>query len=281
MDISYLSLLIFSIITIIYYMFPSVGKLPITIDILKNNNLQSYYNSNLTRIALYFLVVVVTQFGLNAMYLINKCGGSSGSNVGVAALITFIPWLLIFGIMMGLLIIYPGLKSAFSDVIGYFVVAGKSNDILSSILVDVNIDETLEKEINGVEEKGAMKKTAEAILKLCGNKSILINQMYPENFLSVWNVITPLMKNGGNIPDIDKKQAELLNLVVLRDNIGEGMWYLYTAILLISIISYNIASRGCSKNIDDLKASHDAYVKNEEEMKAKKQLNNSTVMTLS
>jgi hypothetical protein len=104
--------------------------------------------------------------------------------------------------------------------------------------------------------------------------------MYPENFLSVWNIITPLMKNGGNIPDIDKKQADLLKLVVLRDNIGEGMWYLYTAILLISIISYNIASRGCSKNINDLKASHDAYVKNGEEVKAKKQLNNSTVMTL-
>jgi hypothetical protein len=131
MDISYLSIIIFSIITIIYYLFPSVGKIPITIDILKNNNLQSYYNSNLTRIALYFLVVVVTQFGLNAMYLINKCGGSSGSNVGVAALITFIPWVLIFGIMMGLLIIYPGLKIAFSDVIGF------KNSVLNSAPVGI------------------------------------------------------------------------------------------------------------------------------------------------
>lgn len=282
MDISYLSLLIFSIITIIYYIFPSIGKLPITMDILQNNNLLTYYNNNLTRLGLYFLVIVVSQFGLNAMYLINKCGGSAGTNVGMAALITFIPWILIFGIMMGVLIIYPGLKTAFSDVIGYFVVAGKSNDILSSILVDVNIDETLEKEVNVQDkDKGSMKKTAEAILKLCGNKSILINQMSPENFLSVWNVIKPLMKNGGNIPDIDQKQEELLKLVVLRDNIGEGMWYLYTAILLISIISYNLASRGCSKSIDDLKANHDAYIKKEEQMRAKQQLNKSTPMTLS
>lgn len=280
MDISYLSLLIFFIITIIYYIFPSVGKLPITMEILKNNSLQTYYNNNLSRLGLYFLVIVVSQFAINSLYLINKCGGSAGNNVGVAALITFIPWILIFGIMMGILIVYPGLKSAFSDVIGYFVVAGKSNDILSSILVDVNIDETLEKETN-VQDKGAMKKTAEAILKLCGNKSILINQMSPENFLSVWNVIKPLMKNGGNIPDIDQKQEELLKLVVLRDNIGEGMWYLYTAILLISIISYNLASRGCTKSIDDLKANHNEYVKKEEQMKAKQQLNKSTPMTLS
>ena len=280
MDISYLSLLIFTIITIVYYIFPSVGKLPITIEILKNNSLQSYYTSNLSRLGLYFLVIVVTQFGLNSVYLINKCGGSAGTNVGVAALITFIPWILIFGIMMAVLIIYPGLKTAFSDVIGYFVVAGKSNDILSSILVDVNIDDTLEKE-SGSQDKGPMKKTAEAILKLCGNKSILINQMSPENFLSVWDIIKPLMKNGGNIPDIDEKQKELLQLVVLRDNIGEGMWYLYTAILLISIISYNLASRGCNKSIDDLKASHESYVKNEQQIKAKQELNKSTPMTLS
>jgi hypothetical protein len=261
-------------------MFPAVGKLPITMNILKNNSLESYYKQNLSRLGLYFLVIIVTQFGLNALYLINKCGGSAGTNVGVAALLTFIPWILIFGIMMALLIVYPGLKSAFSDVVGYFIVAGKSNDILSSILVDVNVDETLEQETN-LQEKGIMKKTAEAILKLCGNKSILINQMSPENFLSVWDIITPLMKNGGNIPDIDIKQEELLKLVVLRDNIGEGMWYLYTAILLTSIISYNLATRGCRKSLDDLKASHDAYLKTEEEIQNQKDLNNSTTITLS
>lgn len=280
MDISYLSLLVFIIITVVYYMFPSIGKLPVTVEILKNNDLESYYKKNLSRLGLYFLIVIVSQFAINAIFLINKCGGSAGTNVGVAALLTFIPWILIFGIMMALLIVYPGLKTAFSDVVGYFVVAGKSNDILSSILVDVNIDESIEQTTN-LEEKGLMKKTAEAILKLCGNKSILINQMSPENFLSIWDIIKPLMKNGGNIPDLDVKQEELLKLVVTRDNIGEGMWYLYTAVLLISIITFNLTSRGCRKSIDDLKASHDAYLKTEEDIQAQKDINDSTTMTLS
>jgi len=279
MDI--ISIMVFTTITVIYYMFPFVGKIPITIEILKNNGLEEYYKKNMSRLGLYFLIVVVSQFGFNALYLINKCGGSAKTNVAVAALMTFIPWTLIFGIMMATLLIYPGLKTAFSDVVGYFVVAGKANEILSNILVDTKVDEAIETAQDmDPEQKGTMKKSAEAILKLCGNKSILINQMSPENFLSIWDIIKPLMKNKGEIPDLDNQQEELLGLVVLKDNIGEGLWYFYTAVLLISIVSFNLASRGCKKTIDDLKASHDDYLKEEEKAEKQKSLNNSTVLTV-
>jgi hypothetical protein len=271
---------IFLIITLVYYIFPAVGKLPITVDILQNNQLEAYYKSNISRLGLYFLLVVMSQFLINSLFLINKCGGNSSTNVGVAALMTFVPWTLIFGIMLAVLMMYPGLKSAFSDVIGYFAVAGKANDILTSILVDTSIDDTINTsgDMNDL-AKGTMKKSAEAILKLCGNKSVLINQMSPENFLSIWDVMKPLMKDGGNIPDIQQKQQELLGLVVLKDNIGEGLWYLYTAVFLTSIISFNLATRGCRKTVDQLKASHDDYLKQEEEAQKQKELNNSTTMT--
>ena len=279
MDSSYLSIFLFLIITIVYYIFPAVGKLPITIDILQNNQLEAYYKSNISRLGLYFLMVVMSQFLINALFLINKCGGSSSTNVGVAALMTFVPWTLIFGVMLAVLMMYPGLKTAFSDVIGYFAVAGKANDILTSILVDTSIDDSINTsgDMNDL-AKGTMKKSAEAILKLCGNKSVLINQMSPENFLSMWDVMKPLMKDGGNIPDIQKQQADLLGLVVLKDNIGEGLWYLYTAVFLTSIISFNLATRGCRKTVDQLKASHDEYLKQEEEAQKQKELNDSTTM---
>jgi len=278
MDSSYLSIFIFLIITIVYYIFPAVGKLPMTIDILQNNQLEAYNKSNISRLGLYFLMVVMSQFLINSLFLINKCGGNSSTNVGVAALMTFIPWTLIFGVMMAVLMMYPGLKSAFSDVIGYFAVAGKANDILTSILVDTTIDDTINTGDMNDLAKGTMKKSAEAILKLCGNKSVLINQMSPDNFLSMWDVMKPLMKDGGNIPDIQQKQQELLGLVVLKDNIGEGLWYLYTAVFLSSIISFNLATRGCKKTVDQLKASHDDYLKQEEEAQKQKDLNNSTTM---
>ena len=281
MDISYLSIIVFLIITIVYYMFPAIGKLPITLDMIENNNLSSYYNANLPRLGLYFLAIVVSQFALNTLYLVNKCGGNASANIGMAAFYTIIPWVLMFGVMIAVLMMYPGLKTAFSDVVGYFAVAGKANDILASLLVDTKIENMINTSSGMSEDaKNSMKKSAEAILKLCGNKSILINQMSPENFVSVWDMLTPLMKNNGDIPGINEQKNELFQLVILKDNIGEGMWYFYTAILLISIVYYNLASKGCVKTLDQLKASHDEFLKQEEETLAKQELNNSTPLTL-
>jgi len=281
MDISYLSILIFLLITIVYYGFPSIGKLPITMDILNSGGLDTYYRNNLSRLGLYLLVVVVSQFGLNTAYLVNKCGGNATTNIVTSLLITIIPWILIFGVMVAVLIMYPGFKTAFSDVVGYFAVATSAGNILNSILIDTKIDQAIDQvsEISG-EQKGSMKQTAEAILKLCGNKSILINKMTPQNFLSIWKILMPLMKDNGNIPDINEKQQDLLRLVVLKDNIGEATWYLYTAVLLTSIISYYLASRGCVKTIDQLKASHEEYLKQEEENEKAQSINNSTTFTI-
>jgi hypothetical protein len=281
MDISYLSILSFLTITIVYYGFPFIGKLPITMDILNTGGLENYYTKNLTRLGLYFLIVVITQFGLNTLYLINKCGGSPTKNIVSSLLITVVPWILIFGAMLAVLIIYPGLKTAFSDVVGYFAVAYSANNILSSILVDTKIDQAIDQAIDSNnEQKGAMKQTAEAILKLCGNKSILINKMTPYNFLSVWDILKPLMKNNGNIPDINEKQEQLLKLVVLKDNIGEATWYVYTAVLLTSMITYYLATTPCSKSVEQLKASHEEYLKKEQEKEKAQKINNSTTFVI-
>lgn len=280
MDIAYLSLIIFVLITIIYFAFPSVGKLPLTIDILQAGELDLYYKNNLSRLGLYFLATILSQFVINVIYLVNKCGGSAGNNIGAAALFTFIPWVFIFGILMVVLFMFPGIKSAFSDVVGYFAISGKANNILSSILLDTEVKEAIENAQGSMEEKSKMSKSAEAVMKMFGNKSIIINQMNPENFLSVWDILKPLMVHGGNIPGIEEKQRQLLQLTVIRDNIGEALWYIYSAILISSIVSYNLATRGCIKDVSQIKQEHDAYVQQQEEIQKQQQLNNSTTMKL-
>ena len=281
MDISYLSILIFLIITIIYYGFSSIGKLPITLDILNSDSLEQYYKQNLYRLALYFLVVLVSQFALNIMYLINKCGGSTISNVTTSLLVTFAPWILIFGVMIVVLIMYPGLKTAFSDVIGYYIVASGANTVLTNILIDTKIDDAINQVNDSVSQKGTMKKAADAILKLCGNKSILINKMNPENFLSVWNVLKPLMKPLNEIDNLEQQQKELLRLVVLKDNIGEATWYIYTAVLLTSIVSYYLATTKCNPTVAQLQASHQQYVQEEQSQKAAQSSATQTTYTIS
>jgi len=198
---------------------------------------------------------------------VNKCGGSVSQNVGAAAVMTFIPWVLIFGSLMLVLIAFPGFKSAFSNVIGYFVVAGEANNVLTTLLVNQETKSAIDGETNTTpEKKQELSKAAEAILKLCGNMSVLINQIVPSNFEEYWSLLKPLMKpeyqtSGEQSTELKTK---LLNLVVRRDNIGEALWYVYTAVLLISVIQYNLTTRGCVKDPSAMEASHQAFLKEEE-----------------
>jgi len=274
MDISFQSLLFFIIITIIYFAFPSIGKPQLTLDDLESDEKKSdFYYKNMKSLAFYLGVVVVSQLFLNIGYLMAKCGGSLDKNIGAAALFTFIPWILIFGVMLAVLIIFPGFKSAFSDVIGYYAVAGGANNIFGSILMGTDLNEMIENSGNEAEKK-KLTQAAEAIIKICGNKSILINQINPDNFLEIWETLKPLMLPG-SYENIEIKK-DLLNLVVLKDNIGEAFWYVYTAILISSIVYYNLATRGCVKSVDQIKSEHDEFIQTQEAAIEQEKLNNST-----
>jgi hypothetical protein len=274
MDISFQSLIFFIIITIIYFVFPSIGKPELKlVDLTEEGVSTNYYTKNIRSLAFYLGLVVVSQLFLNIGYLMSKCGGSLDKNIGAAALFTFIPWILIFGVMLAVLIIFPSFKSAFSNVIGYYVVAGGANDIFGSILLGTDLNEMIESTKDET-EKNKLTKAAEAIIKICGNKSILINKMNPNNFLQIWETLKPLMVTG-SYENLEIKQ-KLLDLVILKDNIGEAFWYLYTSILISSIVYYNLATRGCVKSVDQIKSEHDNYIKKEEELNKQNELNNST-----
>jgi hypothetical protein len=278
MDISLQSLLYFIIITIIYFSFPSIGKPELKLSNLSTDDSKiAYYNNNMVHLALYLSVVVITQLFLNVGYLMSKCGGSLDKNISAAAIYTIIPWLLIFGVMILVLIIFPGFKSAFSDVIGYFVIAGSANDIFSKILLGTDLNEMIEKTVDD-NERNKLTKAAEAIIKICGNKSILINQMSSENFLNIWETLKPLMVQGAY--ESEDLKEKLLSLVVLKENIGEAFWYIYTAILISSIVYYNLATRGCIKSVDQIKAEHDVYIKTNDELKKQEDINNSVTYKL-
>lgn len=278
MDISLQSLMFFTIITIVYFVFPSVGKPVLTLEDLVNEQSKMEFYGKVTKsLAFYLGAVVVTQFFLNVGYLMTKCGGSLDKNIGAAALFTFIPWILIFGVLLAVLIMFPGFKSAFSDVIGYYVVSTSANDIFASILMGNDLNEMIEK-TSDPEKQKELTKAAEAIVKICGNKSILINQMNPENFLEIWDILKVLMMPG-SYENVELKE-KLLNLVVLKDNIGEALWYIYTSILISSVVYYNLATRGCVKDLEELQTDHDAYIEEQKETAKQEALNKSTTYVI-
>jgi len=274
MDVSLLSLVVFSIITFMYFSFI---KPTLTLNMLADaEGLNSYNSSTYSTLGIYLLLILVTQLGLNISYLATKCGGSMSKNTFVAIMYTFIPWLLMFGVMIAVLTIFPGFKSVFSDVIGYYIVYSSANDIFSKILMDTSINEAMKNTDDS--NKQQMQQAAELIMKMVGNKSVLINQLNPYNFMNIWDTLKPLMVEGyHNNNDI---KQELLDLVVLKDNIGEGFWYLYTGILVSSIVYFNLSSNGCVKDVATLKKEQEEYLKKQEDIEAQKNKMNEVRYTM-
>jgi uncharacterized membrane protein YkgB len=278
---SYLNIITFLLSTLFYYM-----ALKPTLNYEINSNPEKYkeYNSNNNLyLAIYFVGVMVIQFMVNTSILTNKCGGNVAENMGASAALTFVPWSLIFGVIIIVLLAYPGFKSAFSDVVGYFYVAGKANELLTELLIDKNVQKTINDDVNATQEqKQAMQEAADAIIKICGNASILINQIVPTNFENYWNILTPLMKTKYQsiTPETLEKKNELFDLVATRDNIGEAMWYVYTGILLTSIVQLRISSRPCNLNPKTMQDKYNKFLEEQEEIDQQREKAQSQVYTI-
>lgn len=288
MDNSYLNIITFLLTTLFYYMF-----LKPTLDYktVSNGDLYKEYTTrNYVCLAVYLLLVMVVQFIVNASIIAQNCGGSITENMGSAGTLTFIPWTLIFGVIIVILVVYPGFKSAFSDVIGYYWISNQANNLLVELLVQQNVEDAFTKDNSsapaslstddddyitptappssafkkggknptqkGGDDKQAIREVADLILKICGNTSVLINQMTPRNFIQYWSLLNPLKKpelqmntNGTEKSDrATQIKTSLFALVDKKDSIGEILWYVYTGLLLTSIVQLKITTRGCVMN---------------------------------
>ena len=278
---SYINLITFVIITLFYFF---KLKPTLTYDILNDQTkLLNYTKSNYIYLGVYYLCVLLSQIVLNSAVIINLCGGSISKNIGAASLITIFPWTLIFGVVIIVLIVFPGFKSAFSDVVGYFYVSNSAHTLLSNLLL---IDESISSEINKATvndetTQKAMKHAANVIIKLFGNLGILINQIVPSNFIDYWKLLDPLMKPEYRNNNNEQIRTDFLNIVISRDNVGEAMWYIYTGILLLSIVQYNITTRGCINDTATMQKNYQEFVKQEEIDSQKKETATSQTYTIS
>jgi hypothetical protein len=260
---SFLNLLSFVIITLFYFFLKPTMT---TADLA--GDLSPFTNKSRLYLGIYFLAVLLTQFGLNIWVVNSRCGGD---NIGAAALFTFAPWTLIFGVMLLVLMMYPSFKTAFADVVGYFAVSSSANTLLNQILINKPIQDAIDGDAS-LPDKKATENAADLIIKIMGNTSILINQLTPTNFGEYWTLLTPLMKPGSS--ENGELKEELFSLVQYRDKIGEFMWYLYTGVLLTSVVQMKIVTNGCNSSPEAMKKKHQAYLEEEKKRKAEEELQN-------
>jgi hypothetical protein len=271
-------MLVFLIITLLYYLKKPTISLD---DITDPTKMETYASSTYKFLGLYFLMVVAFQWAMNIGVISSACGGSVSENIGAAGLYTVIPWTLIFGIVIITIVVFPGFKSAFADVFGYYYVSSSANTLLTELLVDKDIDQTIEK--GDSTNKKELQDAADLIVKICGNMSILINQIVPTNFDNYWNILDPLMKpkyQHNSVASLPLKK-ELFDLVVTRDSVGETMWYVYTGILLSLIVQMKLATRSCSISPATMEKNYQSYLDEEEKKNAEIQRSTATTYTIS
>jgi hypothetical protein len=184
-----------------------------------NDSYEQYQNKDISNSLAFLGVIICIELVWTYCDMNSICPGLSGT----AVIYPILVWVLIMGGIKMLMLSSPGVKSAFSDVIGYFFVYGRTNKLLTDLLVQPD-GENKEKLDND-----------RLITEIMGEKGLLINTMVPGNFEKIWasfkNISNPKIYN-----DIYNKQ-KLLNYVVIRDRIGECCWYLWCGILVISILS--------------------------------------------
>jgi hypothetical protein len=278
---SYLNIVTFLLTTLFYYLAikPSYTY-EISVDPTKQ---KEYKSSSYMYLAIYLLLVMVIQFMVNSSIISSTCGGSITENMGAAGVLTFLPWTLIFGVLIVILTIYPGFKSAFSDVIGYFWVSSSANKVITELLVDPKIQKKMDEDVTSTpQQKEAMMTAADTIIKICGNTSVLVNQIVPSNFQSYWNILTPLLKPKYQTdnPDTEKIKNELFEIVVTRDNVGEAMWYMYTGLLLTSLVQLKMTTRGCVSNPKTMEENYQKFKDAEQKAKDQKALATGTTYTI-
>jgi hypothetical protein len=69
-------------------------------------------------------------------------------------------------------------------------------------------------------------------------------------------------------------------LVVKKDNIGEMLWYIYTGLLLTSIVQLKITTRGCTMNPKTMEENYAKFKKQEATVNQQNATTKNTVYTL-
>ena len=223
----FLSILMFFIITTIYFVFKYK-----TTDPTK---------SKITG-GIYVLLLFIGQFFINLTLANFICGCKQ---YGTAAFITLIPWTFILGLLYIVLTIFPGWLAPFSNTFGYGAtklmgISKFFNDILKS-KIDLGKDSA---------------SAGEALEHIYSDKSLLINEITQNNIERFWVNMKPIFKPNSYT---NENKNIVLQFIRLKDIISEYIWYMLTGTLVTSI-SYNyVANKECSQNIKELKKRRKAY----------------------
>jgi hypothetical protein len=176
-----------------------------------------------------FLVFIMIIMGfVNDSLMSSLCNGNS--NTGVVAYATLPTWIIMFGLMICMITVFPGWKSPFANTFGYFllVLSGYKSKLETYIHNEIDVKYNY----------------------IYKNPLIIINEFDPSNVNMALD--TETIKTIFKL-DTEESRNLIIKLVLFKDLVSEFMWFILTGMIIITV-SYNIiSSNNCNntKTLDD------------------------------
>ena len=193
--------------------------------------------SGVTWIIVFFIITGIIQF-MNNLYLTSLMCGNT--NMPSAFFNTLIPWVLIFGSSILMLILIPGWLRVFSNTFGFMVAewAGLNATVAGLFKKPSQI---------GTTDDLDLRKTIEII---AGNPSKIINEVKLDdyNFIDdkvTWpsfDLLTPVFAK----PVTHEDKTKLYNLLVLKEDIGYFVWFILIGSISILVSTNSVLISKCS-----------------------------------
>jgi hypothetical protein len=195
---------------------------------------------------IYITVILFSQFLLNINLTRDICGEA---NTFIAFIYTFIPWTIIFGIIVLFLGVFPGWLAPFSNTFGYFLIR----------MYGLNKKfEAIVKQPTETSPEASGYKDEQQLQNILSNKSILVNEI-PDAEIGYQNFLISLKNMNLLNVTIDKDAVtniytnknvlDMQDLIRIKFLIAKIIWYLLSGLLTISIAYNSIIQSECKNSI--------------------------------
>ena len=255
-------------VSIFFFIGITTILLILKIVLLPSDKISDFSNENQTTKIIFIFYILLLLFGnylINTSVTTRMCNGTP--QWGSTFIITFLPWILIFGVLNVILIIFPGWLTPFSNTFGFFVVTILGIKTLFNDKIIAH-----KEEFGGVNMETIKSdfEVARALQQIYGNESLLINEIprigetdkeRVDNFSQYYKTMIEL--RIFKAADKDKNQLELYKMLVIKDLIAEYVWYILTGILVASITYNYIVNIGCDFSSQQMKNKYQKFVDDE------------------
>lgn len=237
---------------------------------------------------------LIIQLGINWQTIKGICGSVDIPNLLMSS---FTPWLLIFGVLLVLLIVFTGWLQPFSNTFGYFLVYqfGNLPVIWENCFKGYNEANVMKKQaqetladVSG--KSGEQVKQAEVNLRTAStieqilNKSWLVINNIPPNkpgFEEFWKEASEsnlLEGNPGPDPNSSVAANQLYTLLSVKRIISEIIWFGLVGVLTILVSNNLVLEQTCNLSPQDLQQNIDSAKSSMDDLNSKQKTSSLTFL---